>query len=102
MPPNDRLPMLAPWTYQPPGQPKPSTAISRRFQPFGGENGLGAASTVGSCKIALWEMPRLTVLVSTRTMNRTVTPVVVVVEATFAGRVVVLGSGTKAVPPTGM
>ena len=35
-------------------------------------------------------------------MNLTVAPVVVVVIATFGGSVVVLGSGTNAVPPSGM
>src|SRR5258708_32077753 len=28
-----KLPIDAPWTYQPPGQPTPSMAISRRFHP---------------------------------------------------------------------
>src|SRR5262245_39801405 len=47
-------------------------------------------------------MPRLTVLVSTRTMNLTVAPVRVVVVATFAGRLDGFGSGTSSLPPAGM
>ena len=48
-----RLPCAPPWMYHPAGQPKPSIAISRLFQPFGAENGVGAGSLVGSCNTAL-------------------------------------------------
>src|SRR6266404_9820712 len=47
------LPSAAPWIYQPPGQPYPSIAINRLFQPLGGVNGDGAGSEVGSCRIAV-------------------------------------------------
>src|SRR3954451_21115676 len=52
-PASERLPMLAPWMYHPPGHPNPSIAMSRLFQPRGGANHVGEASTVGSCKTAL-------------------------------------------------
>jgi hypothetical protein len=42
------------------------------------------------------------VLVSTRTTKFTFAPVVVVVLATFAGKLVRLGSGTNADPPAGI
>src|SRR5262245_27618173 len=79
-------PSAAPWRYQPPGQPLPCCAIRRLFQPLGGENGVGGASEVGSCKTTFWSMPRFMVPVSTRTTNGTVTPAVVVVSATSLGR----------------
>src|SRR5689334_1279128 len=98
---SDRLPCAPPWTYHPPGQPKPCTAISLRFHPFGGANGVGCDSEVGSWRTATWLMPRLTVLVSMRTTYGMRTPASVVVVATSAGRLVVLGSGLNVVPPTG-
>src|SRR6267142_4171562 len=48
------VPCAAPWMYQPPGQPPPWVAIRPLFQPFGGENGLGAGSLVGSCSTTFW------------------------------------------------
>ena len=47
-------------------------------------------------------MPRSMVLVSTRTTNFTVAPVVVFVDATSAGRLEVLGSSLNSFPSTGM
>src|SRR5690349_9607901 len=42
-----------PCLYQPPLHPVPWTAMSTRFQPLGGWNGLGSGSEVGSCSVAL-------------------------------------------------
>src|SRR5881392_1708216 len=47
-------PSESPCTYQPPAQPVPCTASSRRFQPLGGVNGVGATSVVGSWSTAFW------------------------------------------------
>ena len=46
-------------------------------------------------------MPRFIDPVSTRTTNGIVTPVSVVVVAMSEGRLVVLGSGLKSLPPAG-